>query len=352
MKRYTLIVLATIYLVSLGYGVSLASDKANWMEKAEAALKLAQSEIQLSPGDRNLLLLTNAGYGQVKTWSTEGFLDLAHEVTGCSLGARNLLPVHASVLDPLWFALYRKDSGKMVFVKWIGSGFAIQLIDVSPNAIMTSKGWQEAQKGLIGPNLFSVVSISLAWAVDPPWPLLLAATYHDHFCPGINSGYIAGQYVMEALALSQGDRYVFASAPAKCAADALQVMFNTTSGKSAGYAMALGRKNLEEYASSGVKPMTVAMRINPKKDECTGLVLGFDWNKAFEATGVKPGELAPKGGKSDPMFWVARVKMSRELARLPMEQLNGMIVEMKSFSGPAALADQIGSGDPYIMAFR
>jgi len=67
---------------------------------------------------------------------------------------------------------------------------------------------------------------------------------------------------------------------------------------------------------------------------------------------VKPGELAPKGGKSDPMFWVARVKMSRELARLPMEQLKGMIVEMKSFSGPAALADKIGSGDPYITALR
>jgi formylmethanofuran dehydrogenase subunit E-like metal-binding protein len=352
MKRFTLIVLATICLVSLGSDVSLASNKANWMEKAEEALKLAQSEIQFSPGDRDLLLLTNAGYGQVKTQSTEGLLDLAHEVTGCSLGGRNLLSVHASVLDPLWFALYRKDSGKMVFVKWIGSRFASQIINVSPKTIMTRKGWQEAQKGLIGPNLFSVVSISLTWAVDPPWPLLLAATYHDHFCPGVNSGYIAGQYVMEKLALGQGDRYVFATAPAKCAADALQVMFNTTSGKSAGYSMAIGGKKLEEYASGGVKPMTVAMRINPKKDECTGLVLGFDWNKAFEATGVKPGELAPKGGKSDPMFWVARVKMSRELARLPMEQLKGMIVEMKSFSGPAALADQIGSGDPYIMALR
>jgi hypothetical protein len=128
---------------------------------------------------------------------------------------------------------------------------------------------------------------------------------------------------METLALGQGDRYVFATAPAKCAADALQVMFNSTSGKSAGYAMALGGKKLEEYASSGVKPMTVAMRINPKKDECTGLVLGFDWSKAFEATGVKPGELSPRDGKSDPMFWVARVKMSREMARLPMEQLKG-----------------------------
>jgi formylmethanofuran dehydrogenase subunit E-like metal-binding protein len=345
-------VFAVICLVSMGSGMSLASGQANWIKKAEEELKQVQSEIQLSPGDRNLLLLTNAGYGQVKPQSTEGFLDLAHEVTGCSLGARNLLSVHASVLDPLWFALYRKDSGKMVFVKWTGNGFARQHINASPQAIMTREGWQEAQKGLIGPNMFSVISISLAWAVDPPWPLLLAATYHDHFCPGVNSGYIAGQYVMESLALGRGDKYVFATAPAKCAADALQVMFNTTSGKSGGYAMAIGGKELKEYASGGVKPMTVAMRVNPKKDVCTGRVLGFDWNKAFEATGVKPGELAPKGGKSDPMFWVARVKMSREMARLPMEQLKGMIVEMKSFSGPAALADQIGGGNPYITAFK
>jgi hypothetical protein len=146
MKGFSLIVLATIYLVSLGYGVSLASDKADWMEKAEEALKLAQSEIQLSPGDRNLLLLTNAGYGQVKTRSTEEFLDLAHEVTGCSLGARNLLSVHASVLDPLWFALYRKDSGKMVFVKWIGSGFASQPINVSPKTDHDTQGLARGSK--------------------------------------------------------------------------------------------------------------------------------------------------------------------------------------------------------------
>jgi formylmethanofuran dehydrogenase subunit E-like metal-binding protein len=354
MKRYNVITIAIICfaVIGLGLGSALAADQTNWKEQAENALRQVVSEIELSPGDRNLLVLTNAGYGRVNTQSTEAFLDVAHEITGCSVGERSLLAVHASVFDPLWFALFRKDTGKIVFVKWSGSQFERQHVDASPDKILTPQAWQEAGKGLIGSNLFSVVSISLTWAVDPPWSLLLAATYHDHFCPGLNSGYIIGQYVMKNLAPGSGDKYVFATAPAKCAADALQVMFNTTSGKSGGYAMAIDGKKLGEYALGDVTPMTVAMRVNNKKDECAGLVLGFDWSKAYATTGVKPDELHAKGGGSNPMFWVARVKMSSELARQPKEKLMDMIVVMKSFNGPAALADQIGAGDPYATAFK
>ena len=127
-----------------------------------------------------------------------------------------------------------------------------QTIDARPEAVLSPEGWQKAAGGLIGPHVFSVVSLSMTWAVDPPWHLLMAAAFHDHFCPGVNSGYIAGQYVMDKLPLGPGDKYVFVTAPAKCAADALQVMFNTTTGKSGGYAMAIGGKQLGAYASGGV----------------------------------------------------------------------------------------------------
>ena len=324
----------------------------NWKGKVENALKQAVSEIGLQPGDANVLLLTNAGYGQIMDQSTEGFLDAAHEITGCSTGARNLLAVHSSVLDPLWFSLYSKDTGAMVFAKWTGADFERQAVDGSPDTILTAEGWGNAQKGLIGPHLFGVASISLTWAANPPWPLLQAALFHDHFCPGVNAGYIGGRYMMEKHPLGQGEKYVFVTAPAICPADALQVMFNTTSGKSGGFSMAMDGKTLKKYSSGGVRAMTVAMRVNPKKDECIGTVLGFDWGKANQVTGVKPDELAPKGGKSDPMFWVARAKMSRELVRLPKEKLLDLIVEMKTFNGPADMASQIGAGDPYAAAFK
>ena len=42
------------------------------------------------------------------------------------------------------------------------------------------------------------------------------------------------------------------------------------------------------------------------------MVLGFDRNKAYTDTGVSAQEIAPIGEPGNPMFWVARAKMSRE----------------------------------------
>ena len=352
MKTLRFVLAALLVSVLLAGASVMAAEQAPWMAAADKALNQAFSKIGSDRGDAGLLLLTNAGYGQAAGQSTETFIDLASKITGCSTGARNLLAVHASVLDPLWFSLYRKDTGQLVFAKWTGSGFEEQALDASPEKILTPEGWKQAAAGPLGSKVFSVVSISLTWAVDPPWTLLLSAAFHDHFCPGVNSGYLAGQYVMDKLPLGSGDQYVFVTAPAKCAADALQVMFNTTPGKSGGFSMSIDGKKLQEYASGGVAPMTVAMRVNRKKDECNGLVLGFDWRQAYKATGVGADEMAPKGGPGNPMFWVARAKMSRELAAMPPEKLLGMIVELKSFSGPAKLADQISGGDPYAVAWN
>ena len=296
--------------------------------------------------------MTDAGYGQIGEQSTEAGIDLLQNITGCSPGSRTLLTVHASVLDSLWFSLYRKDTGKLVFVKWTGGDFEQQVADASPDKILSREGWKAAASGLMGPKTFSVVSMSLTWAVDPPWTLLKAACFHDHFCPGVNAGYIAGEYLKDKMALGPGDKYVFVTAPAICPADALQVMFNTTTGKMSGYSMAVDGKTLKEYSQGGIRPITVAMRVNQKEDACEGKVLGFDWGKAFKVTGVKPDELSPEGGKADPMFWIARVKMSRELAHMPKAELVGLIAELKSFSGPAALADQISGGNPYATAFK
>ena len=329
-----------------------ASDSPSWLESGRTALNRAMSGIGVSKTDSNLLVLTNAGYGTIDNMSTEAFLDMASQETGCSMGTRSLLAVHTGIQEPLWCALFRKDTGKLIFFKWTGKDFEQQIIDASPNKILTPDGWKQTSSGLIGQKVFSVVSLCLTWAVDPPWTLFLAATFHDHFCPGVNAGYIAGQYLMEKLPLGSGDRYVFVTAPGKCPADALQVMFNATTGKGSGYAMAISGKSLHKYAKDGVQPSIVAMRVNRKSDKCDGIILGFNWNKAYGDTGVKAEEMAPKGGRNNPMFWVARAKMSRELARLPKEKLVVYIVDLKLFSGKATLANKVAGGDPYAVVWN
>jgi formylmethanofuran dehydrogenase subunit E-like metal-binding protein len=339
-------------LLLLVTGASGADDSAAWLSAAEKSLSRGMAVIGLNKGDSNLLVLTNAGYGQISGATTEAFLDLAQVSTGCSIGARSLLAVHASIDNQLWFSIFRKDTGKLIFAKWTGEKFDQQVLNADPDKILTPEGWKSAASGLIGPNIFSVVSISLTWALDPPWPLLLASSFHDHFCPGVNAGYIVGEYLRRKIPLGIGDKYVFATAPAICPADALQVMFNTTAGKSSGYAMAISPKALATYSRDGARPTTIAMRVNLKADTCTGAVLGFSWDKAYKDTGVKPEEIAPQGGKRNPIFWIARVKMSRKMVQIPPEQLLGYVIELKRFSGKASLAEKVGGGDPYAVAWE
>ena len=223
-----------------------ASDRPSWLDSGRTALNRAMSEIGVSKANGNLLVLTNAGYGTIDNKSTEALLDMASQETGCSTGTRSLLAVHTGIQEPLWCALFRKDTGKLIFFKWTGKDFEQQIIDASPNKILTPDGWKQTSSGLIGQKVFSVVSLCLTWAVDPPWTLFLAATFHDHFCPGVNAGYIAGQYLKGKLPLGVGDQYVFVTAPGKCPADALQVMFNATAGKGSGYTMAISGESLHK----------------------------------------------------------------------------------------------------------
>lgn len=323
----------------------------DWTTKAQEALAKAMAELGLPKGDTNLLVLTNAGLGHIGGQTTETFVNIAGKETGASRGMRSMFTVHTSIQEPLWCALYRKDSGKIVFFKWTGDGFAQQVIDASTEKILSPEGWKAASGGLVGKNLFSIVSISLTWAVNPPWNLLLTSSFHDHFCPGLNAGYIFSEYLMAKLPLGAQDRYVTVTAPGKCPADALQVLLNTTGGKGSGYVMHIGNDVLQKYAKGSVQPSVVAMKVNSKSDLCEGIVLGIDWDKVMADTGVKREHLYSKDVPSDPWFWISRVKASRELAKMPKEKLLGYVVELKRFSGKASLAEKVASGDPYAVVW-
>ncbi len=162
---------------------------------------------------------------------------------------------------------------------------------------------------------------------------------------------MAAHYLVRNLPLGSGDKYAFVGAPSKCFMDALQVLFDTTAGKAGAFGMPLSGKAAAKYFGQKAGPMVIAMRVNDKADKCRGLVLGFDWKKAGADTGVI--DLAPKGGPSNPLFWIARVKMSSVMATLPLERKLDYIVKVKEFSGPAALSKKVavGGGDPYAVVW-
>ncbi len=319
------------------------------MVQAQKAVKDGLAQLKAQPG-QGLLVLTNAGYAQIKDSSTEAFLDVAVQAAGVSQGTKSLLMVHSSTQAPLWFALFKKDDYGLAFAKYSPQGFKVQLVDAAPDEVLTPEGWKKAAS-IMGSGTFGIISIANSWAKGAPWPLLWAACFHNHFCPGLNGGYVAAEYVKKNLPLGPGDRYVFVAAPPKCFMDGLQVLLDTTMGKSGVYSMAMPGKVAAKYFGDKAGPLGIAMRVNAKADKCDGQVLGFDWAKVGKDTGGY--DLAPKGGRSNPLFWIARVKMSAVMATMPMDKKLPYIVKVKEFSGPAELADQValGGGDPYAVVW-
>jgi formylmethanofuran dehydrogenase subunit E-like metal-binding protein len=316
---------------------------------AEAALGQALAELDAKPGDAGLLLITNAGYGQAQGHGSEAYLDIAMRATGCTPGTQSLLAIVTPAREPLWFALCRPEARKVVFLKLQDHGFARQVVDITPERILTPDGWAEAAKGPLGKRTFSVVSIALSRAAGASWPMLKAAQLHDHFCPGLNAGFIVLEHLQRKLPLGQGDQYVFVGAPPFCAMDAFQILEGRTVGKKG----ALGLMDVpgagSSFAENGVQPDLIVLRVNKKQDVCDGVVLGLDWSDVYAAAGVSEAEFSPPGGPSNPLFFVSRARMSYTLAQLPMQDKLGYLQQLHRFSGPASLARRVtqGGADPY-----
>lgn len=329
------------------------------MVQAMNALFKARKELGLEKGDENLLAVTNAGYGTVNGETTEAFLDIVTSVTACTMGTRSILLVHTPINYPLWCGLYRKDNNKLIFIKWDKGTFKKQNLDISPEKILLSPVWRKTASGLIGgKTLFSIVTICNSWSAGTSWPLLKCAEFHNHICPGLNTGYIIGEYLKTKHPLRKGEKYVFIAAPPICAIDTLQMMYDATVGKNATFAKAVDKEKVMRYSGdlwfkgAPISPIIViAMQVDTSSNSCEGVVLGFDWKRLFKDAGLDYQNFDPPGGKSNPVFFISRADLSIKMASMKMEDKLKYVKELKTFFGQAVLAHKLAKEgtDPYAL---
>lgn len=349
--RFVNLVLAMFFIMtSTGAAAGLAKAQTPSMAKAGEAFEFAMKKIGVTSDQAGFMVLTNAGYGQAEGKTTEAYLDLVAETTGRTPGTKTLLAVNTPCYEPLWFAFVRSDTQDVVFIKSGPEGYKHQAFNIAPKQIFQPAAWASAAKGLVGKRMFSVVSISLSWAEGANWTMLKASELHDHFCPGLNAGFIAKTFLDTELPLGAGDRYVFVGAPSICAMDALQSVYGCTVGKKGTFSM-LVPNAAKKAAQDGIPPMLIAMRVNTKKDVCDGMVLGLDWSKLDSATGVSKKDLSPEGGKSNPLFYISRAKMSWRLAQMSMKDKMVCLKDQRRFTGPAGLASKVANAgaNPYVV---
>lgn len=73
--------------------------------------------VGVEPQRGNLIVMTNAGYVEVDGESSSALVDGLAVVTGISRGQNTLVEVHSAFWDPLWSAIYDRESGYCVYLE-------------------------------------------------------------------------------------------------------------------------------------------------------------------------------------------------------------------------------------------
>ena len=298
----------------------------------------AMKDLSLNRGDSNILALTDAGYiAQIGEYTTEKALDGAIMTSGASRGKGNLVNVHKPYNSPLWFAFFDKKSKDCVYLEAnsevlktylgrekIGRDTALRdFMKLRDNEVFTKiakenidadrllnnpEAWQERMVAeVFGSNEFSLFTISNLWAMGLPNDFLKVAELHDHICPGLTSGYLIAEYIKKNLP-TPAPRYEYTviAIPPWCKDDALIQVFETNVGHKRLYVKHLTKEQLGQLPEYAKNVANIFIRWEEGAESGDGLVVAFDWDKAFNEAGTSRKDLRAFDTYK---WWYVRLKM-------------------------------------------
>lgn len=264
----------------------------------QLAAETAMKNLKISKGDPDTLVLTNAGRALVNGQTTEKCISGITTVSGLQNGDGTLYQVNRAEWKPLWFYFYNKKSGQGVYLEPADTAFtasAEELANLSDKEIFETlsvvtgdldkmladpKTGNLTQKEL-GSNAFSLISISNAWAHGAPYDLLSAVMLHNHFCPGVSSGYILARFVEEKMPIEDGSSYIVISSPTWCKDDIFPILWDMTPGKGGQYIWPQSDENVAKITEKyGSRPAGIYIRWNSKEKTGKALVLGFQFDSS------------------------------------------------------------------------
>jgi formylmethanofuran dehydrogenase subunit E-like metal-binding protein len=240
-----------------------------------------------SPEQRDIIVLTNAGYAEVNGDSTQGALDGLSDITGSSRGRNTLVEIHSGPWDKLWFALYDKASGLCSYLEVNSTVTEYSSAEVFQVRALEKICFEHLrnhpdryaakfQQKMFGGNEFRVISIANAVAEGAPPYAVRAFEFHDHFCPGVTSGIIMAEYLKRHFSLHPEDEYFVQAIDPWCKEDALMVLLNATPGKGT-YAVNYPSDSDLDRLLPEVKDASTIFYMKDTTGRWKGVVLAFEW---------------------------------------------------------------------------
>lgn len=333
-KKYFIIFFVSLYLVLTTSCLASASEKRITLEKkaqarlaflvesnkfnalhavAIKAASIALKDFDLKK-DNNLLVLTNAGNVRVNNLESNSCLDALTVATNCTIGKGNLLTIHSNSKEKLYFFFFHAKTGKAVYLevdcnvlktkngqvsynqamlkkdKDLFSYQALSNIGFSQIAVEPEKWEKKVKNKIFHGREFALITMANLWANGAPIELVRSAQFHDHLCPGVTAGYFLANYLLEKFPLSAEESYYIIASPAWCKDDALQVILNTTVGKQTMLVYPLSESD-KKCLLPEAKDATGFYFIYDKNLKIgKGIVLGFDWDKLCQDSGIDFGQ--------------------------------------------------------------
>jgi len=296
-----------ILLLAMIPGAVMA-DEATMEEIGSKATALAMDQLAFAKGDENVLAMTDASCAMYGKQTTERCLNGITAQSGCTIGDGNLLIPQRSKFSQLWFFFYKKDTGDAVFlqvrpevvskssseIRNLASDQVFEIIAkerVDTEYLLANQNvWTESRKNKIfAGNEFSLITIANMWAdPDTPYDFLRAASFHNHLCPGVTSGYLLSHYVEERLPIeTPAQSYKVIACPVWCKDDLFPVIWDATPGKKGIFVKDLSaaeKAGLRE--SLGTDVAGIYVRWDSETDRGDGMVLGYNWTQSNVLTGT------------------------------------------------------------------
>ncbi len=324
------------------------------------ASTVAMKRLPFSKGDPNVLAFTDSGYiAKIGDYTTERALDGVMMSTGASRGKGNLVNVHKPYNASLWFAFFHKRTKDCIYLEAKSDLLKIYLDrekterdvvlrdfmklkdreifakiakeNIDANKLLSSpESWQKKMVARVfGGNEFSLFTIANLWAMGLPNDFLKVAELHDHICPGLTSGYLIAEYLKKNLpSFAPRYEYTIIAIPPWCKDDALIQIFETNVGHKRLFVKWLTKEQRKRLPKKAKNVANIVIRWEKGAKKGDGIVVAFDWDKAFKGSGTKGTDLR---AFDTYRWWWMRLKMDLWM----MDYLNKpeeLVTTIKKFS--------------------
>ena len=271
MKRSFVIFFTTlIFVFTAAHGFAAMPPITPVVEKAMATLQVTQA-------DPNFLVLTNATSVMTDGKPSLPILEQVQTTTGAMVGKGNLLFFQRAPNTPLRFMLLKKSNKNVIIISAVDSNWAMDTLDFKLKTVSDPDFWTAAKdKYAAGKDLFTLATISNAWAEGAPYDFLKSAELHNHICPGLTSGYLMAHFILDHYPLEKGQKYTIIGSPVWCKEDAFQVVMDQTPGKRGLVVKPLSEAQKEKI--SVPNPAGMVLIWDQKLKTGKGVALSFDFD--------------------------------------------------------------------------